>query len=311
MAQVFLISIDTEGDNIWNWTYGDRITSENSAYLSRFQKLCEKYRYKPTYLTNYEMAMDERFVSMAKDALKRGQCEIGMHLHAYNNPPFYQLNVAHKDNFPYLIEYPIEVMEKKIEELTQLLNIQFGMRPRVHRAGRWALNDEYLGLLRKHGYTVDCSVTPGVNWSSTAGSSQGSAGSDYSHFPSKPYYIREGLIEIPVSIVEIHQSFVKLNSLKNFARNVKHRFLGQKVWIRPNGSNINEILAALKKRKSSEDEYIMFMLHSSEMMPGGSPTFPDEQSIEKLYSDIDAIFRYTSDYCIGKTIGEYADGLVI
>lgn len=311
MSKAFLISIDTEGDNIWNWCDGERITSENSAYLSRFQNLCDKYSFKPTYLTNYEMALDERFVSMAKDALRRGQCEIGMHLHAYNNPPFYQLNVAYKNNFPYLIEYPVEIIDKKIENITHLLTRQFGVKPKVHRAGRWALNDDYLALLKKHGYTVDCSVTPGVNWSATAGASQGSVGSDYSHSPSKPYYITDDLIEIPVSIVDIHQSFTKMDSLINIARNVKHRIFGQKVWIRPNGNNIKEILAALDKIKFSDDGYIMFMLHSSEMMPGGSPTFPDEQSIENLYNDMDTIFRCASDYCIGKTIGEYADGLMI
>lgn len=33
----------------------------------------------------------------------------------------------------------------------------------------------------------------------------------------------------------------------------------------------------------------MFMLHSSEMMPGGSPSFPDEKSIEELYECIEKL----------------------
>ena len=37
---------------------------------------------------------------------------------------------------------------------------------------------------------------------------------------------------------------------------------------------------------------LMFMLHSSEMMPGGSPSFPDEKSIEELYECIEKLFVY-------------------
>lgn len=52
----FLITIDTEGDNLWQ--KHDSITTENARYLPRFQQLCEKYGFKPVYLTNYEMAID-------------------------------------------------------------------------------------------------------------------------------------------------------------------------------------------------------------------------------------------------------------
>ena len=63
----FLISIDTEGDNLWKWQVGDIVTTENAKYLPRFQSLCEKYGFKPTYLTNYEMAMDSFFIEYFKE----------------------------------------------------------------------------------------------------------------------------------------------------------------------------------------------------------------------------------------------------
>ena len=34
----------------------------------------------------------------------------------------------------------------------------------------------------------------------------------------------------------------------------------------------------------------MFMLHSSELMPGGSPTFRDAAAIEDLYVELEAVF---------------------
>lgn len=39
----FLITIDTEGDNLWQ--NHDRIATENTRFLPRFQALCEKYAF--------------------------------------------------------------------------------------------------------------------------------------------------------------------------------------------------------------------------------------------------------------------------
>ena len=58
----FIITMDTEGDNLWNWHEGDEITTHNTHYLLRFQQLCEKYGFKPVWLTNYEMIMDPDYV---------------------------------------------------------------------------------------------------------------------------------------------------------------------------------------------------------------------------------------------------------
>jgi hypothetical protein len=48
------------------------------------------------------------------------------------------------------------------------------------------------------------------------------------------------------------------------------------------------------------------MLHSSEFMPGGSPTFRDERSIEKLYSDMEQLFATAQvrGY-VGCTLADY------
>ena len=87
----FLITIDTEGDNLWQ--KHDSITTENARYLPRFQQLCEKYGFKPVYLTNYEMAIDPFYIEFARDVIARGTAEVGMHLHAWNSPPTEPLTV--------------------------------------------------------------------------------------------------------------------------------------------------------------------------------------------------------------------------
>src|SRR5258706_5867327 len=104
----FLITIDTEEDNAWNRT--ERISTENSGFLPRFQSLCESYGFKPTYLTNYAMARCPRFQAFGRDCLRRGTGEMGIHLHAWNTPPLAPLKPEDVRNHPFLYEYPQDVL---------------------------------------------------------------------------------------------------------------------------------------------------------------------------------------------------------
>ena len=67
MQKYFFITIDTEGDNLWENKPSQVITTKNAQFIPRFQALCEKNNFIPTYLTNYEMAMDPYFIDFAKD----------------------------------------------------------------------------------------------------------------------------------------------------------------------------------------------------------------------------------------------------
>jgi hypothetical protein len=51
--------------------------------------------------------------------------------------------------------------------------------------------------------------------------------------------------------------------------------------------------------------YVEFMLHSSELMPGGSPTFPGPETIEALYDDLNIVFDAASKHFQGATLQEY------
>src|SRR5581483_11182584 len=54
-------------------------------------------------------------------------------------------------------------------------------------------------------------------------------------------------------------------------------------------------------------DYVEFMLHSSELMPGGSPTFSSMASIERLYRDIERLFEHAQRRFGGQTLREYYD----
>lgn len=317
----FLITIDTEGDNLW--AYPRHVTTENARFLPRFQALCEKHGLKPTYLTNYEMATDGQYQEFARGVLRRGTGEVGMHLHAWNSPPMKPLTDDDFSCNPYLIEYPEPVMREKVQTMTGLLESTFQTKMLSHRAGRWAFNATYLGMLVEHGYRVDCSVTPHVSWRSHGGDPKGSGGTDYTHFPAREYFPdphdiskpagrseAAGLLELPMTIVPTDRPFAK--PLHRVAargpallKRVVNRLLPPLAWLRPNGRNLDDMLWVLDQAIAEKRGYVEFMLHSSELMPGGSPTFTNEAAIDRLYAHLERLFRAARDRFTGMTLQEY------
>lgn len=294
----FIITVDTEGDNLWEYKKGTPIGTENAKYLPRFQSLCEKYGFKPVYLTNYEMASSDTFVTEAKKWLDKGNCEIGVHLHAWNNPPLIELPAKYDGN-PYLIEYSDDVMRQKFDFIYNMITARFGIKPVSHRAGRWAMDDRYFRILEEYGILVDCSHTPSVDWSKSMGSTQG--GSDYTNVPNQVHNIGK-VLEVPPTLRFMHHALSG-----SFKHRIKTLVKGEPVWLRP----ALESYSAMKKvvdivNKEPQTDYLEFMIHSAEMMPGGSPYFRTEDSIEKMYLEMESFFKYVSELGYkGCTLKEY------
>ena len=134
----FLITIDTEGDNLWGRPRV--VTTRDAEFLPRFQSLCERYRFGPTHLTDVDMAKCLRFVEFARDAEQRGLAEVGMHLHAWNTPAQYRPTDDDERFHPYLTEYPDEVIRTKIKYDIGLPGETCGHPLRSHGARRWAFS---------------------------------------------------------------------------------------------------------------------------------------------------------------------------
>lgn len=307
----FIITIDTEGDNLWRWKEGDSITTENTKFLQRFQELCNKYGFKPVWLTNYEMICNDDYCDFISKVEQDKMGELGMHLHAWNTPPNYDLPIV-QQGAPYLIEYPVDVMEDKICTMHNIIINRTGIKPVSHRAGRWAMNQDYFDLLIKCGYKIDCSVTPYINWSNSCGRTEGVGGTDYSDYltlPNKVYSSKNSqyLWEVPLTTRIVNKFFMPQKiTLKSTIISILNAIRGEVLWLRPNGNNIGQMKYLINKMDKSEDEYLMFMLHSSELMPGGSPTFTNKSDIERLYEDLESIFSLiVKKGYVGITLREY------
>lgn len=300
MKKRFIITVDTEGDDLWNYHQGDIIRTENTLYIPRFQELCEKYRLKPVYLTNYEVINDNRFVNYVKAKIETGKCEVGIHVHAWNNPPFYSLNDKYGGN-PYLVEYPDKVMRDKFEVTFNLIREKLGINVLSHRAGRWAMDDRYFKLLAQYGIKVDCSYTPFVSWNDCPGSTI-SGGADYRNIPLQPFY-KGTVLEVPMTI----RRFFHIPT-GSFKYKIKASLKRPPVWLRPSTSSVSMMKIILSKILNEPTDYAEFMIHSSELMPSGSPYYKSEDAIESLYKAIDEVFNYAIENNFeGCTLSEYYD----
>lgn len=312
----FLITIDTEGDNLWSRPTAP--TTENARFLPRFQSLCERFGLKPTYLTNYEMANSKEFQRHGKAILKHNTGEIGMHLHAWDMPPNYDLTGKDSYYHPYLFDYPEDIMHQKIDVMTRCLEQTFETKMVSHRAGRWGFSNYYAQVLAELNYKVDCSVTPHVSWARHAGDPTQSGGPDFRYYPNGAYFLdiynirqlgRSSLLELPVTIDMpfprkwLARSCPRFSQIP-FVEKINNSILPPR-WLRPTGKNIQPMIYLLNAAVSHGRPYVQFMLHSSELMPGGSPTFKDSQSIESLYADLETLFSLASEWMIGCTLSEY------
>lgn len=302
----FLLTIDTEGDDLWSRP--KEITTENLKFLPRFQSLCERYGFKPTYLTNWEAAVDRDYQAFARDVLARGAGEVGLHIHAWNSPPIMPLTDDDFHHQPYLTEYPAGVIAEKVRRLTGTLEETFERKMVSHRGGRWAFDDIYARILIANGYTVDCSVTPNVSWRPFPGAPGGDGGPDYTEAPDAPHFLPVGarpgegqLLEAPVTILKRRRT-----PPERWLRKALNRPVDRVLWMWPTGRNLRNLFEVVDCVVAERRPYLELAMHSSELMPGASPSSQTPRDIERLYDHLEALFARVQVHFGGQTLGEFA-----
>jgi hypothetical protein len=303
----FLITIDTEADN--QWAHGRDLTVENIKYVPRFQELCQKYSVKPTYLVTSEVCDDAYSQNIFSGYVKNQKAEVGAHLHSWTTPPFldkdgYRFN---DPNHAFATEFPEEIIDQKLKNLTSQIEQSFGKRPFSFRSGRFGFDERVARILTGNGYLVDSSVTPFTNWSVNKGMPNGKGGPDFSNYNSFPFtytFDSGSLLEIPVTIIPTKfplnsNEKMALEYFKRVDNNIVLRgfrklfFQNQPLWLRPylymTSAHFEEVINECIRIKLP---YLVTMFHSSELMPGCSEYRKDKESVEKLYQLLEKLFQF-------------------
>ncbi len=298
----FFLTIDTEGDNIW-----DRpkyIKSTNVENLYRFQELCNIYHIKPIYLTNYEASINKLFQKFIEE--HNNNLEIGLHLHAWNSPPIY--NLTENDYFyqPYLHEYPKKIIKSKIDFMVKHLQDIFQTEIISHRGGRYSINDDIFESLIENGIKIDCSVVPGINWSESIGNPNSKGGPDFRKSPRNAYYIYKSLLELPVSTTSVNTALNYLSETNILRRIISKIFNTKNLILRSKVSNLKELQKVIEWNLSQNCTHLEYIIHSSELVQGTSSLIKSKKEEEIFYKNLEQFFMYLNTINIkSMTFKEY------
>ena len=307
MSTPFFLTVDTEGDNIWDRP--KNIQSSNVEKLYRFQVLCTKYNIKPIYLTNHEAASNKIYQDFIET--HSADLEIGMHIHAWNTPPIKPLTSDDYKYQPYLHEFDTKTIIKKMDYMTKYLQDTFQDEIISHRGGRYSINEVILESLDKNGYKVDCSVVPGYNFAVSKGDPREVGGPDYRNYSHDIHTIHKGLIEIPMSTYPVHSSVSRLAS-NSLTRRIIGKLTGHKLSkLRSQVNNLNDMKKVVYWNLSRGATHLEYMIHSSELTMGTSNLIRSKKEEDLFYKNLEQFFQFISsrDEIVPQTFKEYVDTL--
>jgi hypothetical protein len=245
-----------------------------------------------------------------------------MHLHAWDSPPIVPLTADDSAHHPYLFEFPETLVRAKIAALTDLLETTFDRKMVSHRAGRWGIHPTYARTLVDYGYLVDCSVTPRLSWVDSKGDPLGAGGPDFTEYPDEAYFLDlndlalpgdSPLLEVPLTVMgpdndAMARLHARFRDGPRFVRAALCRLTPRIRKLVPNGQNLRHLLQIVSRAAHEGRAYVEFALHSSELMPGGSPRFVDERQMETLYEHLEQLFEFAGKWFVGATLREFRDG---
>jgi hypothetical protein len=319
----FIVTIDTEADNQWDG--GRPESAENLRFIPRFQELCDRFHFPPTYLCTYEVVEHSAFDEVLLPLALSGRVEIGAHLHPWTTPPFTRWDRS-ETAAAYPSELPVGVFARKLVSLTRRIEQKLGRPPRTYRAGRWGLSAAHVPVLLQLGYIADCSVTPLIDWRDPGARERGQ---DFSTAPAAPYFMAwgdparpgaSGLLEVPVTIVYTNGAMRKSPFLRDLylrnrkatiARLLNRAFLLAPRWFRPfSDMSVARFRAVYDAAREMGLPVIEMMFHSSELMPDGSPHNTTQAAVDDLFTRLTGTFEFlTREGVTGVTLGNFAEAV--
>jgi hypothetical protein len=222
-----------------------------------------------------------------------GGCEIGMHCHPWNTPPYEESLNKHNSM---LCNLPKTLQFEKLQRLHEAIQNRFDMTPIAFRSGRWGFDAEVASNILRLGYRIDTSVTPYTSWAQESGP-------DFSYVSPQPYMFTQdsstdrsptgALAEIPVSIGYLYGEFQACAKLSQRLRSGSLRGLKlggllsrlrvlRKVWLSPEMETPARMIQLVRQMRNQGYGVLNLVFHSSALMGGGGP-FIRSEADERIF----------------------------
>jgi len=314
-----IITIDTE-ENTWNRYSATDNPVDNVEGLIPLQRIFDEYGFRATYLVTYPVATNPGSVEILTGILEQGMCEIGMHCHPWNTPPFDGQGPIRKQD-TMLCNLPADLVHQKLSAHHLAICKNFGIVPVSFRAGRWGFGPAVAGALCSLGYRVDSSVTPYVSWKNDHGPDFTEYPPDLFRFTSKGLADQDPLgplLEVPVTIGFLQSNFKRSRSFLSAVERCRlHRFriggilallgLLNRVWLSPEMTNAANMIRLSRQMEKLGYPLLNLTFHSPSLQDGFSQFVSSPQEEVQFYRQLRMFFDFVlSQGWESKTLAELA-----
>jgi hypothetical protein len=287
-----LVIVDAEEEFDWRAPFSRENTKVSTiSAQSTAEKIFQKFGISPTYVVDYPVASQPSGFEPLRDLMQAGLCEIGAQLHPWVTPP-HEEEISEANS--YANNLPPSLERRKIQQLTTVIEQNFGRKPLMYRAGRYGAGSATLRILEDLGYQIDCSVLPGLNRTHGA--------PDYSGGIAQPYWLNEdrSILEIPVTVGTVGMAkkyrdaiYRKISSpvgLRLRIPAVAARLgIVERIRLTPEGNTVEECKRLTRAMYQDGSRVFVVSYHSPSLEPGHTPYVRDRQELA-------AFLRWLNDY---------------
>lgn len=291
-GQRFLVTVDTEEDFVWDSPKartGHRLASVKR--IAEFQTFCEAHGVVPLYLIDYPIATCSDAISILKPASQAGRAEIGLHLHPWVNPPFDE-ELSQQNSYAGNLSEEHE--RAKFIALRDVIADNFGVQPRIYRAGRYGAGPNTASILQQSGFTIDSSVRAHFDY-------RADGGPDYRDHPIRPYWLDgdKKLLELPLTTIfwgslrSVGPQLYPLAARIPYLAGLLARTgMLERISLTPEGVAQSEAIRAIDAAIAIKLPVLVFSFHSPSLEPGNTPYIRTEADIQQFYSWWKSVFAH-------------------
>ncbi|HLI21739.1 MAG TPA: polysaccharide deacetylase family protein [Stellaceae bacterium] len=290
------VIIDAEEEFDWAGPFDRRnVAVENLAHQEKAQRIFERYGIRPTYVVDYAVASQEQGFAPLRAILARDAADIGAHLQPWINPPFDDaIELSHATRYSFPGNLPPALEHAKLRALTERIEANLGIRPKVYRAGRYGIGASSFEIIEALGYEVDASVLPRIDLSDKGGADFGAVGPE-------PFWFGSGRkrLGIPLSagFTGVFASCYRwLDKTVNYplveAARVKaaaSRFgLFDRICLSPEGFTLAEQKRLTRRMLARGQRLFNLSYHSPSLLPGSTPYVRNEKELAAFLDRLEA-----------------------
>ncbi len=296
----YCVTVDTEEEWDWNSGYPTGQTHvANIALLPEFHRRITATGAPVVYFTNHAVLANPSSREMIQRISQEPGSEIGLHIHPWNTPPVAPVErVPPRDSFLHNLPWP--EAKSKLDTVLSAFR-EAGLKPQSFRGGRYSSSVAIQNHLRDAGIWIDASVLPYSTWEDEGAPDY--RGRDLTPRRLPPRHPGDKpLWELPLSFgyTRKSQGFwnralkladTKLGRLARVTGIMDRTGIVSKAWLNFENPLAERMLEFLNVLRMLRPSMVSFTLHSSTLLPGGSPYTRTSADVNRMMERAEAVLN--------------------